>query len=55
MPDLNLIDEGGFDDVPEAPVAPPVKKSVKSSGGGAVEKQLFSWYIVCVLELQCIF
>ena len=34
MPDLNLIDEGGFDDVPEAPVTPTAKKSVKSSGGG---------------------
>jgi cell division septation protein DedD len=34
MPDLNLIDEGGFEDVPEAPVTPPAKKSVKSSGGG---------------------
>jgi septal ring-binding cell division protein DamX len=34
MPDLNLIDEGGFEDVPEAPATPPAKKSVKNSGGG---------------------
>jgi septal ring-binding cell division protein DamX len=34
MPDLNLIDEGGFEDVPEAPAAPPAKKSVKGGGGG---------------------
>jgi cell division protein FtsN len=34
MPDLNLIDEGGFEDVPEAPAAPPAKKNVKSGGGG---------------------
>ena len=35
MPDLNLIDEGGFEDVPEAPVTPPAKKGVKSSHGGS--------------------
>jgi cell division protein FtsN len=35
MPDLNLIDEGGFEDVPEAPSAPPAKKSVKGGGGGS--------------------
>jgi len=38
MPDLNLIDEGGFDEAP-APVAPPAKKKViKSSGGGGGPK-----------------
>ncbi len=35
MPDLNLIDEGEFEETP-APAAPPVvkKKKVQSSGGG---------------------
>jgi cell division septation protein DedD len=38
MPDLNLIDEGGFDEAP-APVAPPAKKKIsKSSGGGGGSK-----------------
>lgn len=38
MPDLNLIDEGGFEEpseTPETPVAPPAKKSVKKSSGGS--------------------
>ena len=50
MPDLNLIDEGGFDDVPEAaPTAPPAKKSVKSSGGGGSGKIILLLVIVlCV-------
>ena len=47
MPDLNLIDEGGFDDVPEAPVAPTAKKSVKSSGGGGGGKTILI-VAVCV-------
>ena len=35
MPDLNLIDEGGFEETPaEQPVAPPAKKIVKKSSGG---------------------
>jgi len=33
MPDLNLIDEGGFEDAP-APAAPPVKKKITKSGSG---------------------
>lgn len=33
MPDLNLIDEGGFDEAP-APAAPPAKKKSPSKGGG---------------------
>jgi septal ring-binding cell division protein DamX len=33
MPDLNLIDEGGFDEAP-VPVAPPAKKKISKSGGG---------------------
>ena len=34
MPDLNLIDEGGFDEAP-VPAAPPAKKKIsKSSSGG---------------------
>lgn len=49
MPDLNLIDEGGFEDVPEAPAAPPAKKSVKSSGGGGGKTILLLVIILCVL------
>ena len=33
MPDLNLIDEGGFDETPE-PAAPPAKRKSSSKGGG---------------------
>lgn len=33
MPDLNLIDEGGFDEAP-APAAPPAKKKISKGGGG---------------------
>jgi cell division protein FtsN len=33
MPDLNLIEEGGFEEMP-TPVAPPAKKKIKSSSGG---------------------
>jgi len=49
MPDLNLIDEGGFEDVPEAPAAPPAKKSVKSSGGGGGKTILLLVIILCVV------
>jgi cell division protein FtsN len=49
MPDLNLIDEGGFEDVPEAPAAPPAKKSVKSSGGGGGKTILLVVIILCVV------
>jgi cell division protein FtsN len=34
MPDLNLIDEGGFEDIPAPAAAPPAKKKTSSSGGG---------------------
>jgi cell division septation protein DedD len=33
MPDLNLIDEGGFDETP-AQTAPPAKKKISKGGGG---------------------
>jgi cell division protein FtsN len=49
MPDLNLIDEGGFEDVPDAPAAPPAKKSVKSSGGGGGKTILLLVIILCVV------
>ncbi len=50
MPDLNLIDEGGFEEEPAAPqTAPPAKKSVKSSGGGSGKPILILVIIVCVL------
>jgi len=49
MPDLNLIDEGGFEDVPEAPAAPPAKKSVKRSGGGGGKTLLFVALGLCLL------
>jgi len=49
MPDLNLIDEGGFDDVPEAPVTPPAKKSVKRSGGGGGKTILLLVVLLCLL------
>ena len=42
MPDLNLIDEGGFDEAP-APAAPPAKKKpVSSSSGGGGGKTIDS-------------
>ena len=56
MPDLNLIDEGGFDDVPEAPATPPAKKSVKSSGGGGGGKTIFIVALVlCLLAAGAYF
>ena len=50
MPDLNLIDEGGFEEAPEAPATPPpVKKSVKSSsGGGSGKTILLIGVILCI-------
>ena len=52
MPDLNLIDEGGFEEAsetPEAPVAPPAKKSVKkSSGGGSGKTILLLVVFLCI-------
>jgi cell division protein FtsN len=49
MPDLNLIDEGGFDDVPEAPVSPPVKKTVKRSGGGGGKTIILLVVVFCLV------
>jgi septal ring-binding cell division protein DamX len=49
MPDLNLIDEGGFEETPAAPAAPPAKKSVKkSSGGGGGKTILLIVVILCI-------
>jgi cell division protein FtsN len=50
MPDLNLMDEGGFEETPAAPVAPPVKKNVKSSGGGGGGGKI----ILLVVVVLCI-
>jgi cytoskeletal protein RodZ len=51
MPDLNLIDEGGFEETPATPpVAPPVKKVVKrSSGGGSGKTILLLVVILCIV------
>jgi septal ring-binding cell division protein DamX len=51
MPDLNLIDEGGFDDVPEAPATPPAKKSVKSSGGGGGKTLFIVALVLCLFAV----
>lgn len=48
MPDLNLIDEGGFEETPATPVAPPAKKMVKKSGGGGGRTILFLLLILCI-------
>ncbi len=50
MPDLNLIDEGGFDDAP-APAAPPAKKKISKSGsgGGGGTKILIIVLILAIL------
>jgi cell division protein FtsN len=48
MPDLNLIDEGDLEEVPEAPVAPPTKKSVKSSGGGGGKTIILLVVFLCI-------
>ena len=55
MPDLNLIDEGGFDDVPEAPATPPAKKSVKSSGGGGAKTLFIVALVLCLLAVAAYF
>jgi cell division septation protein DedD len=34
MPDLNLIDEGGFDEAPAPAAPPPAKKKISKGGGG---------------------
>ena len=46
MPDLNLIDEGGFEETPAAPVAPPAKKSIKKSGSGGGGKTILLIVVV---------
>ena len=48
MPDLNLIDEGELEEVPEAPVAPPTKKSVKSGGGGGGKIIILLVVFLCI-------
>jgi len=49
MPDLNLIDEGGFEETP-APAAPPVKKKVAKSGrGGFGTKFLIIILVLAIL------
>ena len=57
MPDLNLIDEGGFDEAP-VPVAPPAKKKISKSssggGGGGSGASAASWVcgVVCASVLM---
>ena len=49
MPDLNLIDEGGFDEAP-APAAPPAKKKQSSGrGGGGGGKKILIIFLVLIL------
>jgi septal ring-binding cell division protein DamX len=50
MPDLNLIDEGGFEETQAEPVAaPPTKKIVKrSSGGGGGKIILLLLLVLCI-------
>jgi cell division septation protein DedD len=50
MPDLNLIDEGGFDEAP-APAAPPAKKKISKSGsgGGGLTKFLIVLFILILI------
>jgi septal ring-binding cell division protein DamX len=47
MPDLNLIDEGGFEET-QAPVAPPAKKKSSSTGGGSGQKILIIVIILII-------
>jgi cell division septation protein DedD len=51
MPDLNLIDEGGFDEIPApAAVAPAKKKMQKSGGGGGgVLKTLLIVFLIAAI------
>ncbi len=48
MPDLNLIDEGGFDESP-APAAPPAKKKSSGGGGGGGTKILLILTILILI------
>jgi cell division septation protein DedD len=48
MPDLNLIDDGGFEESP-APAAPPVKRKQYKSGGGGGLKFLIIFLILALL------
>jgi cell division protein FtsN len=53
MPELNLIDEGGFEDTP-APAAPPAKKKINSSGSGGGGKTiiiLLMLFILCAVGI----
>ena len=49
MPDLNLIDEGGFDEAP-APAAPPVKTKISksSSGGGGNKTKILIIFLILI-------
>jgi cell division protein FtsN len=50
MPDLNLIDEGGFEDLPvPAAAVPPAKKKTSSSGGGGGGKTIIILLMVLIL------
>ena len=49
MPDLNLIDEGEFEEAQAAPVAPPEKKSGGSSGGGGGKTILILIVVLCIV------
>jgi cell division protein FtsN len=50
MPDLNLIDEGGFDEAP-VPEAPPAKKKISKGGGGGGGGALKTILLICFLLL----
>jgi cell division septation protein DedD len=55
MPDLNLIDEGGFDEAP-VPVAPPAKKKINKSGGGGGGSKIMIFVLVFVIILgACVY
>ena len=56
MPDLNLIDEGGFDETP-APAAPPAKKkqSSSSSDGGGGGKKILIIFLVLILAAAAVY
>jgi len=49
MPDLNLIDEGGFEDIPAPAPAPVAKKKIKSSGGGGAGKTVLILLMILIL------
>jgi cell division septation protein DedD len=48
MPDLNLIDDGGFDEAP-VPAAPPAKKKISSSRGGGGGTKIIIILLVLLL------